>query len=75
MESFKKDRLINIAFYLIVISGLFLFLMNNKSDLSLQILFNELIVLIIFFKLTNFILFNQLYFEIFKFYNLKISKK
>ena len=74
MESFKKDRLINIAFYLIVISGLFLFLMNNKSDLSLQILFNELIVLIIFFKLTNFILFNQLYFEIFKFYNLKISK-
>ena len=74
MESFKKDRLINIAFYLIVISGLFLFLMNNKSDLSLQILFNELIVLIIFFKLTNFMLFNQLYFEIFKFYNLKISK-
>ena len=74
MGLFKKDRLINIAFYLIVFYGLFLFLANNKSDLSLQILFNKLLILIIFFKLSNFMLFNQLYFEIFKFYNLKISK-
>ncbi len=74
MNSFGSRKVLNLIFYSIILLGFAIFIQNNRSELSFEALSSRYIFLVITLKFVNFLIFNQLHMQIFKIYDLNISK-
>ncbi len=74
MNSFGSRKVLNLIFYSIILFGFAIFIQNNRSELSFEALSSRYIFLVITLKFVNFLIFNQLHMQIFKIYDLNISK-
>ena len=64
----------NIIFYILLGLGVYLFFKNGNINVDLRIDSYQLVSFVIFFKLINFLIFNQVHLNIFRLFDLNISK-
>ena len=69
-----KNSLLNIIFYILLGLGVYLFLNDGNTNVDLRIDSYLLLSFVIFLKLINFFIFNQVHLNIFNLFALNVSK-